>query len=205
MYSQVVLVVKNSPGLGRSPGEGHSNPFRGSCLENSRERGACWATVHRVSRVGHDWATYHTFIVPKHIEKQKNSRQCWKPIPLFFILDTCSIFLWVDILPLWIGHFCPCSAVKVQKRKEILSYKKLAVPSAALRREPGAVCLHPAWSWTTSGRPQLELPPPKAEGGGPAQDMGRWAPPRPWCDSVSQKTGRRWSGVPVLSNFLLEE
>ena len=28
------------PGLGRSPGEGNSNPFQYSCLENSMDRGA---------------------------------------------------------------------------------------------------------------------------------------------------------------------
>ena len=29
------------PGLGRSPGEGYSNPLQFSCLENSMDRGAC--------------------------------------------------------------------------------------------------------------------------------------------------------------------
>ena len=36
------------PGLGRSPGEGNGNPFQYSCLENSMDRGAWWATVHGV-------------------------------------------------------------------------------------------------------------------------------------------------------------
>ena len=34
------------PGLGRAPGEGNGNPLRYSCLENSRDRVAWWATVH---------------------------------------------------------------------------------------------------------------------------------------------------------------
>ena len=34
------------PGLGRSPGEGNSNPFQYSCLENSMDRGAWQAIVH---------------------------------------------------------------------------------------------------------------------------------------------------------------
>ena len=34
------------PGLGRSPGEGNSNPLQCSCLENSMDRGAWWTTVH---------------------------------------------------------------------------------------------------------------------------------------------------------------
>ena len=45
------------PGLGRSPGEGNGNPLQYSCLENPMDRGAWWATVHRVARVWHDWAT----------------------------------------------------------------------------------------------------------------------------------------------------
>ena len=33
-------------GWGWCPGEGHSNPLQYSCLENSMDRGAWWATVH---------------------------------------------------------------------------------------------------------------------------------------------------------------
>ena len=38
------------PGLGRSPGEGSGNSLQHSCLENPRDRGAWWATVHRVTK-----------------------------------------------------------------------------------------------------------------------------------------------------------
>ena len=34
------------PGLGRSPGEGNSNPLQYSCLGNPMDRGAWWATDH---------------------------------------------------------------------------------------------------------------------------------------------------------------
>ena len=64
--SQVVLVVQNLTanaggvketgaitGSG-SPGGGHGNPLQYSCLENPMDRGAWWATVHWVQRVGHD-------------------------------------------------------------------------------------------------------------------------------------------------------
>ena len=40
-------------GLGGSPGGGHGNSLQYSCLENPMDRGAWWATVHRVT-VGHD-------------------------------------------------------------------------------------------------------------------------------------------------------
>ena len=59
--SQVALVVKNLSasaedrrgvgsilGWGRSPGGGNGNPFQYSHLENPMDRGAWWATVHRV-------------------------------------------------------------------------------------------------------------------------------------------------------------
>ena len=58
--SHLALVVKNPPanegeadsipGLGRSPGGGNANPLQYSCLENSMDRGAWWATVHGVTK-----------------------------------------------------------------------------------------------------------------------------------------------------------
>ena len=42
------------PGLGGSPGEGNGNPLQYPCLENLMDRGAWWATVYGVTRVGHD-------------------------------------------------------------------------------------------------------------------------------------------------------
>ena len=42
------------PGLilesGRSPGEGNGNPLQYSCLENSMDREAWWATVHGIAK-----------------------------------------------------------------------------------------------------------------------------------------------------------
>ena len=56
-------VVKNLPpnagdardagsvlGLGRSPRVGNGNPLQYSCLKNFMNRGAWWATVHRVAK-----------------------------------------------------------------------------------------------------------------------------------------------------------
>ena len=36
-------------GLGRSPGGGHGKPLQYSWLENPMERGAWWATIHRIT------------------------------------------------------------------------------------------------------------------------------------------------------------
>ena len=54
------LVVKNVsanaedvgsiPGLGRSPGGGHGNPFQYFCLVNLMDRGAWWVTVRSVAK-----------------------------------------------------------------------------------------------------------------------------------------------------------
>ena len=38
------------PGLGSSSGEENGNPFQYSCLENSVDREAWWAEVHRVAK-----------------------------------------------------------------------------------------------------------------------------------------------------------
>ena len=38
------------PGLGQSPGAGNGSPLQYSSLENSIDRGACWAIVHGVRK-----------------------------------------------------------------------------------------------------------------------------------------------------------
>jgi len=38
------------PGLGRSPGGGHSNPLQYSCLENPVDRKSWWAVIHRIAK-----------------------------------------------------------------------------------------------------------------------------------------------------------
>ena len=38
------------PGSGRFHGEGNGYPLQYSCLENSMDRGAWWATVHGVAK-----------------------------------------------------------------------------------------------------------------------------------------------------------
>ena len=41
------------PGLGKIPGEGNGNPLQYSCLENSMDKGAWWATVHGCCKESH--------------------------------------------------------------------------------------------------------------------------------------------------------
>ena len=47
--------MSSIPELGRSRGEGNGNPLQYSCLGNPMDRGAWWATIHGVTRVGHDF------------------------------------------------------------------------------------------------------------------------------------------------------
>ena len=47
-------------GLRSSPAGGHDNPLLDSCLENPTDRGTWWATVHEVTKAGHEWATKHS-------------------------------------------------------------------------------------------------------------------------------------------------
>ena len=48
---QEMQVMSSSiPGLGRFPGKRNGNSFQYSCLENSMDRRACWATVHGVEK-----------------------------------------------------------------------------------------------------------------------------------------------------------
>ena len=42
------------PGLGISPGVENGNPLQYSCLDTPMDRGAHWATVHEVAKVGYN-------------------------------------------------------------------------------------------------------------------------------------------------------
>ena len=75
--SRVALVAKNLPAnagdirdlgsiprSGRSPGEGNGNPLQSFCLENPKDRGAWWASVHRVAKSGTGLKQLSTHITP---------------------------------------------------------------------------------------------------------------------------------------------
>ena len=88
----VALVVKNTPAnarevrdagsvpaSGRSPGGGHGNPFQCSRLENSMDRGACWVTVHGVTKSRtqqSDW-TQHILWSWWHSQDKLRILVCW--------------------------------------------------------------------------------------------------------------------------------
>ena len=67
-------------GSGRSPGEGKGNPLHYSCLENSMDRGASWATVHRAT-VAKSWARLSA-----------HTHKLYKPFWYFLALSTMYYF-----------------------------------------------------------------------------------------------------------------
>ena len=71
----------SNPGSGRSPGGGNGNPLQYSCLENPMDRGAWWATVHGIARVGHD------------IVEQLSSNNCI----LFYTSPYCTIVIFDNL------------------------------------------------------------------------------------------------------------
>ena len=63
------------PGSGGAPGEGNGESLQYSCLEKPMDRGAWWATVHGVTRIGHGLATkpprgghYHDVYIEKNLK-----------------------------------------------------------------------------------------------------------------------------------------
>ena len=93
------------PGSGRPPGEGNGYPLQYSCLENSMERGAWWATVHRVAkswtRLSY-WATYthtHTHTHPQtHKEICRNRGRSSSEITLSSISSVCTVCILIYIM-----------------------------------------------------------------------------------------------------------
>ena len=56
--SQDIRNLSPIPGLGRSPGGGHSNPLQYFCLENPMDRGACRLWSVGSQRVRHNWSNW---------------------------------------------------------------------------------------------------------------------------------------------------
>ena len=76
-------------GSGRAPGGGNGNPLQNSCLENSMDRGAWQATVHRVVKSQtwqHTAVGYSTtwFAVEYRVQMQRTDYQV---IPRFLTVE----------------------------------------------------------------------------------------------------------------------
>ena len=83
-------------GLGRSPGQGNDNTCHCYCLENPVDRGAWWATVHRVSKsqIQLKWLSNKSI----NIQVRHNSTLTYIPTlnlqSRFKILDTFNYKVW---------------------------------------------------------------------------------------------------------------
>ena len=71
------------PGLRRSPGGGHGNPFQYSCKENSMDRGAWWATVHRLTKIQTQLRriSMHALLAWSSHSRTEPSCTCWTGSP----------------------------------------------------------------------------------------------------------------------------
>ena len=75
--------------LGRSPGRGHGYPLQYSCLENTTDRGAWWATVHSVAK-SQTWLKWFSMHAQGTPSRRKSLHQCrvefrrrqWHPTPV---------------------------------------------------------------------------------------------------------------------------
>ena len=73
--------TSSTPGSERSPGGGHGNPLRYSCLENPLDRGAWRAMTHRVASSGTQVKqlsmharTQQLLAMQRHHKRSKSSR-----------------------------------------------------------------------------------------------------------------------------------
>ena len=57
----IIRDASSIPGLGRSPGEGNGNPLKYACLENPRDRGTWWATIHGLAELTQIIHSHHLF------------------------------------------------------------------------------------------------------------------------------------------------
>ena len=84
------------PGLGRSPGEGKGYPFQYSCLENSMDRGAWWATVRGITKswTWTEWLTHTLLRVDLQSCVNFYCTAEWFSYTYTYILFSCPFPLW---------------------------------------------------------------------------------------------------------------
>jgi len=104
------------PESGRFPGGRCGNPLQYSCLENSKERGAWWATVHRIAELDMTEATQHACmqIIPGRLISK--GQQCliissfiyfYHIHPLSIISQSYSVFLvCLSFWSVWFHSIC---------------------------------------------------------------------------------------------------
>ena len=90
----VLVQVESAKFLLRAPVEGNGNPLQYSCLGNSMDRGAWWATVRGVTRIGHNFETKPpppTFMPSWCTLTSKSEKLCYSKCGL---QTSCTGFPW---------------------------------------------------------------------------------------------------------------
>ena len=89
------------PGLGRSPGEENGNPLQYSCLENSTDGGAWWATVNGVAKSQTQLSDFTMKIKPDTMHIILNMEVVYNPVnilavTIFIVSITISIIIIIN-------------------------------------------------------------------------------------------------------------
>ena len=103
------------PGSGRSPGEGNGNPLQYSCLENSMDGGAWWATAHGVTK-SHTWLSDFTHSLTQGILSNMKPKESSDQTLIKWSLERWSELTKVSTkllegLEVHLRHILPCSPV----------------------------------------------------------------------------------------------
>ena len=79
-----ICLQPGDPGLtpesGRFPGDGNGDPLGYSCLENSMDREAWWATVHGVTKSQIQLSIWHTHQLPGFLLSREDTTRRWSSI-----------------------------------------------------------------------------------------------------------------------------
>ena len=133
------------PGSGRYPGGGNGNPLQYSCLENSMDREAWWATVHRVAQswTRLKWVRTHTHNVTSLpiLERcwYKRSRRKNKNIDNYIDMVAVekSLVLFSGLTDCWArGWQCVWQAARVVSRfTDLISRPSMEPPHCGCSRD----------------------------------------------------------------------
>ena len=77
------------PGSERSPGEGNGNPLQYSCLENSMDRGAWWATVYGVTKSQTQLNDWHFHCIARNEQSLDKLKKYTRLVLLKLVSPTC--------------------------------------------------------------------------------------------------------------------
>ena len=147
--------LSSVPGSGRSSGEGNGYPLQYSCLENPMDRGAWWATIHRVANSGArlPWLSMHTWLIIFHgkCHKKRNQRIILKKIFLLEIWWIVAIWVGVQITSIrrqrgWSDYWSPCRLLSPPAYQILMCYRQ----RLALGRE----CTESSWGCESWRGPQ---------------------------------------------------